>query len=148
MDTVYQSVDSYLADVGKLNDYLFETVGVRADIYRFPGGSATAHCAPSTMKAIITEMSGRGYQFYDWHVVSGDDTPTVYSSDYLAQRMVKGCQGLDQVVVLLHDSPAPKTSADAVNLAINQLREQGYSFDRLTKEVEPVHIKTSRFQLP
>lgn len=143
VDQLYKSVDSYLEDISKLNDYIFKTVGIRPTIYRFPGGSATAHCTPSIMKAIITEMNNRGYQYYDWHVVSGDDT-VVYSSETLAKRMIKGCQGLDQAVILLHDSPTAKTSAQAVNLAIDQLREQGYSFDRLTPEVEPVHIKTNR----
>lgn len=142
---IYRSVDSYLADIDKLNDYLYQTVGTRPKILRFPGGSATANASPSVMKRIIKEITDRGYQYYDWNVVSGDDTPTVYDPGYLADRVVNGAKDLDVAVILFHDSPAPVTTAQAVDLAIDRLRELGFGFDCLTEAVEPVHLKTNRF---
>lgn len=144
---IYRSPESYLADIDKLNNYLYETVGVRPSILRFPGGSATINAGPETMKAIIREITRRGYLYYDWDVVSGDDTTVVHDIDYLSDRMVSGVQGRESAIILLHDSPTPITTAQAVDLTINRLREQGYAFDRLTDQVEPVHTQTERFRL-
>lgn len=146
-DQIYQSVESYLQDIHQLNDYLIETVGIHPEILRFPGGSATVHASPETMKAIIREMTRRGYPYYDWDVVSGDDTTTVYDAAYLAERIVRGAEGLDSAIVLLHDSPAPVTTPQAVDIAIQTLSQQGYQFCALDTGVPPVHIKTSRFSL-
>lgn len=144
---IYSSPDAYLKDLAKLNDYLYETVGVRPRILRFPGGSATVNASPDTMKSLIRELTRRGYQYYDWDVVSGDDTATVFEAGYLAERMVNGVQGLDQAVILLHDSPVPVTTAQAVAITIDSLSGQGYAFEALTEQVAPVHIITRRFRL-
>lgn len=144
---IYKSTEAFLTDIDKLNEYLYETVGVRPSILRFPGGSATVNASPETMTGIIREITRRGYQFYDWDVVSGDDTTTVFDVGYLSDRMVNGVEGRESAVILLHDSPAPVTTAQAVDLTIDRLREEGYRFDRLTGQVKPVHIKTNRFQI-
>lgn len=142
---IYRSVDSFLADLNKLNDYLYETIGVRPKILRFAGGSATVNCAPQTMKAIIEEITDRGYQFYDWDVVSGDDTPQAKPAETIAKVVIDGAKKKEQVIILLHDNPAATTTPAAVAQIIDTLRADGYNFACLTEEVEPVHTHTNRF---
>lgn len=143
---IYRSVDHYLADLDRLNGYIYETVGIYPDIFRFPGGSATVSASPAVMKALIRELTARGYQYYDWDVVSGDDTATVYAPEYLAQNMLRGVEEGKATVILLHDNATPVTSAQAVDLVINHLRERGFVFDRLTAAIEPVHIQSERLR--
>lgn len=149
VNELYRSVDSYLADVSKLNDYLLDTLGVQPDILRFAGGSATVNAAPSVMKGIIGAITERGYRYYDWDVVSGDDTPHAQPVDGLVRKVVNGVQkaGKDQVVVLLHDNPAATTTPQATSEIIDALRAEGWIFAALDGSVEPVHTKTERFQL-
>lgn len=139
-NSIYKSVDAYLTDINKLNDLIYEITGVYPEIIRFPGGSKSTVCKSNVMKEIINEVESRGYQYYDWHVVSGDDTSTVFDASYLADRMIKGVGDRDCAIVLLHDSPKPVTSCEAVRMTIEALREQGYVFDKLTAEITPVQL--------
>jgi peptidoglycan/xylan/chitin deacetylase (PgdA/CDA1 family) len=137
---IYDSADSYLKDIDRLNTYIIEQTGYRPQILRFPGSSRTVNASKSVMAEIIDEITGRGYLYYDWDVVSGDDTDVVYSAETLAQNMLDGVKKHSSVVFLCHDNSTPKTTAEAVRLVIRQLRDEGWSFDRLSPAVEPVHI--------
>jgi hypothetical protein len=93
------------------------------------------------MAEIIGEITQRGYLYYDWDVVSGDDTDVVYPAETLAQNMLSGVKDHSSVVFLCHDNSTPKTTAEAVRLVIRKLRDEGWHFARLTPAVEAVHIK-------
>lgn len=134
---IYKSLDGYLKDLNDINEYVIEATGYHANILRFPGGSGTVNAKSSLKKEIIGEITRRGYRYYDWDVESGDQTTEVNSAEFLANKIVKGTKDRQRVIVLLHDSPSPKTSPEAVKLAIPILREQGYAFDKLTACVDP-----------
>ncbi|MDR2931726.1 MAG: polysaccharide deacetylase [Oscillospiraceae bacterium] len=137
---IYKSADAYIADINKLNDHILEATGYRPSIIRFPGGSRTSNCPKEIMNGIIKETERRGYVFFDWDVVSGDDTSTVFPAEQLANTMVKGCTYPKSTVILAHDSSAPKTTPEAIRITIEALREQGYTFSVLSPGVKPVHI--------
>lgn len=133
---VYCSLDSYLADLNAINDYVIKATGYRTNILRFPGGSGTTNASPALKKKIVAEIQRRGYRYYDWDVESGDQSSKVRSAEYLADKIVTGTKDRQRIIVLLHDSPKPKTSCEAVRLAIPRLREKGYCFDKLTAAVD------------
>lgn len=137
---VYGSLEGYLNELDAINRLVVESTGYSANILRFPGGSRTGNASKGLMKRIIAEIERRHYIYYDWDVVSGDQDAKVRSAEALAENIVKGATG-QRVVVLLHDSPGPVTSARAVELAIPRLREMGYEFDRLTAQVEPIQFR-------
>lgn len=134
---VYSSLEGYLEDLNAINDYVIEATGYHANIVRFPGGSGTSNASRALIKKISGEMTRRGYRIYDWDVESGDQTSHVNSAEYIADKIVNGTKDRTRIIVLLHDSSGPKTSPDAVKLAIPRLREQGYDFDKLTASVDP-----------
>jgi peptidoglycan/xylan/chitin deacetylase (PgdA/CDA1 family) len=133
---VYSSLEGYLKDLNELNDYVLESTGFRPSIIRFPGGSSTVKASKALMNDIKAEMARRGYRHYDWTVESGDQTAKVHTPEYICDKVVKGAGESERVIVLMHDSPGPKTTPDALKLAIPLLREKGYAFDKLTAEVE------------
>lgn len=136
---IYKSFDDYFEDLSAINDYIIEATGYRASIVRFPGGSGTCNASPALIKKIKAELTRRGYRYYDWDVESGDQTVKVNSAGFIADKMVNGTKDRHRVIMLLHDSPKPKTSCEAVKLAIPRLREQGYTFDKLTACVDNEH---------
>ena len=138
---IYQSADTYLADIDKLNTYIVETIGAYPAILRFPGGSATSNATKEVIREIIGEIARRGYLYYDWDVVSGDQTGKILSPEEIARNIVSGVEGKKNAIVLCHDSGAPKTTAEGVRLAIHRLREQGYVFEPITCEVPPKHFR-------
>lgn len=141
---IYSSLESYLEDLQKLDDYIFEATGVRSDILRFPGGSASANCDKALMRRIAGEVSRRGYVFYDWTVPSGDHTGSAKPVSELAGTILKKIGDGPVEIVLCHDSAAPKTTPDAVQSVIATLRKQGWTFDRLTNETPPVQLLAPR----
>ncbi len=138
---IYRSMDSYLEDFNKIDEFIRDRTGVNPKIFRFPGGSANSICpSKSVRKAIVSELTRRGYVYYDWNVVSGDDKSTVTPVDTLVHNMLKGAKGKDSVVILCHDAPLCKTTPEAVNRVIQELKKQGYRFERLTEEVKPIQF--------
>jgi peptidoglycan/xylan/chitin deacetylase (PgdA/CDA1 family) len=88
------------------------------------------------MRDIKAEMARRGYRWYDWDVESGDQTSEVHAPEHICERVVKGTGESERAIVLMHDSSGPKTTPDALRLAIPLLREKGYAFDKLSAELE------------
>ena len=139
--SIYRSMDAYLEDLNKINSYIEEHTGQRPQILRFPGGSCTGNCPVDVMQNIVDEVTRRGYVYYDWNVVSGDDSTYVQDADFLAECVMRQIQDLDCPIILFHDGPTPTTTAQAVRQLIPQLRERGYTFDKLTPQVRPVQLR-------
>ncbi len=133
---IYASPDAYLKDVNELNDYILESTGYRPNIIRFPGGSGTVNASRELIAELKTEMTRRGYCWYDWDVESGDQTGEVRSAGDICQNIVEGARGKEKAIILMHDSAGPVTTPDAVRLAIPKLREQGFVFETLKRTAE------------
>lgn len=144
-DEIYKSVEGYLADFAKVEGLIYDTTGVHPKIFRFPGGSVNA-LAPSktVLRSIVEEITARGYIYYDWNVVSGDDTATVYPPEVLAANVEKAALGKDNVVVLFHDAPLCRTTPEATRLVIQHFRTLGYTFAPLTEAVQPIQFAAAR----
>jgi peptidoglycan/xylan/chitin deacetylase (PgdA/CDA1 family) len=75
---IYTSEDSFVLDFKQLEDLLYEKVGVRPKIMRFPGGSnntISKKCgSENLMKKLSESMKNMGYQYFDWNVDEYSDT--------------------------------------------------------------------------
>jgi len=140
-EEIYRSVEDFLYDFNRIENLIYDTTGIHPRIFRFPGGSANS-TAPSrsVMTEIIGEMTARGYLYYDWNAVSGDDTEILYPPEVLADNIVRAARGQQSVVALFHDTPLCTTTPEATKMVIEGLRAQGYRFDRLTEEVRPIQF--------
>jgi peptidoglycan/xylan/chitin deacetylase (PgdA/CDA1 family) len=133
---VYASVDSYLDDFNRINEYVKEVTGVTPEIYRFPGGSLNSYNAEIHYE-LKAEMLRRGYTHYDWNVSSGDAESAATSKSKIVSNIVGKDWG-NKAVILFHDGMGHQATAEALPEVINGLKAQGYSFAPLTKDVKPV----------
>ena len=141
---IYSSVENYLADFQKIREKIIRVTGVEPKIFRFPGGSVkNSFASPSVQKAIRIEMRRRGYIYYDWNLVSGDDKSYMTDTDTLIRNIVNGAKGKDKVVILCHDDSMRVSTAEAVGPVIDQLTAQGYRFEKLTESIEPVQFQNN-----
>jgi peptidoglycan/xylan/chitin deacetylase (PgdA/CDA1 family) len=136
---VYSSVDNYIADTNKLNDFIYDAVGIRPNILRFPGGSnnqvSWRYSGKEFMgKQLIPKMKELGYQYFDWNVSSSDASAATLSKDTIIKNVLNGAKGKQKAIVLMHESAAKTTTADALPNIIEGLKAMGYSFDTLTKD--------------
>ena len=66
---LYSSSDSFIEQVKKQEQLVYENTGVKTNIVRFPGGSKTAG---TKKNAIIEKLRNEGYGWVDWTAYDGD----------------------------------------------------------------------------
>lgn len=134
---IYASVPAYLEDFQKIYDQVYQNTGIRAEMFRFPGGSVNAYNS-GIYRELISEMLRRRFVFFDWNV-SGEDTRlTAQTGEQIRDNVVSGMSGRDRGIVFLQDGAGKEAVADALPGIIESLLNQGYSFQPLTADVLPV----------
>lgn len=134
---IYGSVEDYLADFKAIYDLVYETTGVRAEIFRYPGGSINAYNS-GFYQELNAEMLRRNFVFFDWDVSGEDTLMGGASAEWIENSVVTGMEGKDRGIVLLRDTVGKENVADALPGIISRLQEQGYGFKTLTADVIPV----------
>lgn len=134
-ETLYKSVDSYVADFEKAYDTVLSVTGVEAKLFRFPGGSINAY-NKGVYKAIIAEMEARGFVYFDWNASVEDAVGGKPSPEELVQNAVDTSLGRKRVVLLAHDRV--ENTALALDALIDAFPE--YRIEPLTEETVPVQF--------
>ena len=135
---VYSSVESYLADMYALYQYIETTTGVKPTVFRFIGGSINSYDA-GLYHELIAEMIRRGFVPYDWNLsADGGAGGTQLSAEELVLRVSDSLVGLDRAILLLHDDASRTTTLEAVPGIIDYLQQQGFTLAALTPEIKPV----------
>lgn len=135
---IYASIDAFLEDFNSIYQKVYEITGVRAEIFRFPGGSLNAYNS-TIYQELIAEMTRRGFTYYDWNVSSGDATLTNSpSAQRLADTVLSQAGKCQRAIVLMHDSKDKKNTVKALPDIIDRLRDEGYAIVPLTREVNPI----------
>lgn len=133
---IYQSVEDYLTDFKEIYDLVYETTGVRAEIFCFPGGSVNSYNS-GIYQELIAEMLRRNFVFFDWHLTEDKEV----TAEGISSHVINGMAGRDRAIVKFQDAPGRDMVAGALPSIIEQLREVGYSFQPLTAEVLPVAFR-------
>lgn len=128
---IYKSIDSYFADLDKLNDLIEKYTGKRSRIMRFPGGSSNSiyrkyNSDPKFMDRLCVALLDSGYQFVDWNLDSGD----ARGNNIAADRLVRSACGSRHNIqcLLMHDTGAKRTTVTALPQIIRYFKQHGYEF--------------------
>lgn len=139
---VYESVENYLADLQGISDKVYNAVGIRSNIIRFPGGSSnkvSAQYCPGLMSDLSVRVGTLGYSFFDWNVNSGDADASRVRAKTIVNNVLKRAQGQSSICVLMHDTMAKSTTVEALPEIIEGLHAMGYRFAVLTAETYGFH---------
>lgn len=131
---IYASVNSFLEDFYEDYQWVYETCGVKPTVYRFPGGSINAY-NQLIYKEIIAEMARRGFTYYDWNL-SGEDAVKGSTAQKVKDNLLNRMDGVSRGIILLHDGHSQ--TVEVLGAVISALKEDGYTFEPLTNEVEPI----------
>lgn len=133
-DSLYQSVDSYVADFEQAHQAVLEVTGVDTKLFRFPGGSVNAH-NQQVSDDIIEEMTKRGYIYYDWNA-SIEDAVKDPQPEQLLANGVSSTFGREKVIMLAHDV------VYSTGICLNDLLDcfPEYQMEVLTEAVGPVQF--------
>ncbi len=109
---IYQSLESFKGDLDKLRIFLYETTGVWAKFYRFPGGSSNT-VTQVPIEELVDYLDSSEITFFDWNVSAGDDYNGA-TKDTIYANIVNNVPKFKHCVVLMHDAADKKSTVDAL----------------------------------
>ena len=130
---IYQSSDAYWEDIALLKERIAPYVDVESIRYlRFPGGSTNTvshrYGGSEIMKTLKRQAAEKGYRYLDWNVCAEDAVGGHPSAREIYENVIGEAKGQSTCVVLMHDTKATKTTAQALPDIIDWFRENGYEF--------------------
>lgn len=130
-DKLYATADSFMEEIEKTEGIIKEICG--DDVFklmRFPGGSYNAGDHAAEKQQYKKVLADAGYYYVDWNCLNGDAEAALRDVDSLVAK-VKNTATEENIVVLMHDAAAKKTTPEALGQIIEYLKGQGYEFRRL-----------------
>lgn len=142
---IYQTVDTFMADVKALSDLIEKETGVKTDILRFPGGSNNTishrYGGADLMNNITAAVEAAGYAYFDWNIDSFDADKGLQDEQVIINSVVENAKNTNNAVILMHDAAAKTTTVDALPEIVEGLKQQGFAFEKLTKDSQPVKFQ-------
>lgn len=135
---IYASEEAFLSDFNVVHNLILEKTGINTTLFRFPGGSSNmvSRFNSGIMTRLASEMTDRGYQYFDWNVDSMD-AGGASTSAQVVRNVTSGAANKSVSVVLQHDIKS--FSVDAVEEIILWGQANGYTFKPLTSSSPTAH---------
>ncbi|WP_379154328.1 polysaccharide deacetylase family protein [Paenibacillus sp. sgz5001063] len=135
----YASASAALAEMNGDNTILRKITGKGTTLIRPPYGSK-----PYFTKVFRDKVLTEGYHLWDWNVDSDDwkykeDSDTIYNT--VMDQVHKLQQSRTNPVILMHDQ---KATLKVLPRLLETLKKEGYTFEIITKDVEPVNFWKDR----
>lgn len=136
---IYQSVESYSADLSKLQELLYDTTGVWCRYCRFPGGSSNT-VSRVDMHELIDYLDKQDISYFDWNVSSGDASSAYISPENIIRNCTSELQAYDEAVILMHDAYEKKSTVEALPGLIEAIQAmEDTKIVPITDDTEPIH---------
>lgn len=136
-DAIYHSVEDYLTDFNEIYNLVYETTGVRAEIFSFPGGSVNSY-NDSIYQELIAEMLRRNFVFFDWNFAGDSTGSRTPSAEEISANVINGMADKDRAIIKFRDAFGREAVAGAIPAIVDKLQSLGYSFQPLTASVRPI----------
>ncbi len=136
---IYQSVESYSADLSKLQEFLYDITGVWCRYCRFPGGSSNT-VSQVDMHELILYLDEQDISYFDWNVSSGDASSAYISPENIIRNCTAELQAYDEAIILMHDAYEKKSTVEALPGLIEAIQAmEGTKIVPITDDTEPIH---------
>lgn len=129
-ENIYQSKDSFIAQMRHTDDVIFNILGVRPFIIRAPGGTVGMFAAD-----YYEALNLLGYVEHDWNVLTEDSTPEKPAAEKQIQYVDRRTQGQlkdNMALVLMHCNGGKEETVRALPGIIDCLKAKGYRFGVVT----------------
>lgn len=133
---IYASSKNYFNDLNNISDRVYNVIGVRSKIMRFPGGSSNTvsrNYNRGIMTYLTNEVVNRGYTYFDWNVDSNDAGSDIYNSTNIYYNVINHLSHDKTNVVLMHDSGSHSATVRTLRDIIRYGKENGYTFKAITE---------------
>lgn len=136
---IYQSKESYVEDLTKLQEFLYNTTGVWCRYCRFPGGSSNT-VSRVDMHELIAYLEEQDMSYFDWNVVSGDASSAYISPEAIVRNSTAKLDELDEAIILMHDASDKDSTVEALPELIERIQAmEDTKIVPITDDTEPIH---------
>ena len=138
---IYASQDNYFNDLSQISNAVYNNLGLRTTIIRFPGGSSNTISRKynvGIMTNLTREVLKRGYTYFDWNIDSNDAGSDVKNSQNIINNVITNLSLNRSNVVLMHDSKGHEATVEALKTIISYGKNNGYTFKAITKNTTSV----------
>lgn len=137
---VYQSSDSCIDNFKKIQEQVYQTIGKRPNIIRFPGGSSNT-ISKKYCQGVMTEVTQKaldeGFRYFDWNVDS-EDAGHAKTKDEVYNNVTSKIKEHRENVILMHDFSHNSKTVEALPDIIDFGLQNGYVFRKITNETQMV----------
>lgn len=141
---VYSDLDGFENDVNQVYDFIKEKTGTAPLFYRFPGGSSNT-IYKGDKNELFDFLNDKNLVYYDWNVTSNDATYGGLAKGQIANNVLKGIEGKDEAVVLMHDANDKHSTIEALEIIFESLQTRDdVVFLPITENTEPVQHVTKK----
>ncbi len=136
---IYQSKESFVEDLTKLQEFLYDTTGVWCRYCRFPGGSSNT-VSSVDMHELIDYLEEEDMSYYDWNISSGDASSAYISPDAIVRNSTSKLQNFQEAIILMHDASDKDSTVEALPRLIEQIQAmEDTKILPITDETEAIH---------
>ena len=136
---IYQSVESYSADLSKLQEFLYDTTGVWCRYCRFPGGSSNT-VSRVDMHELIAYLDDQDMSYFDWNISSGDAANIYLSASEIVRNCTVNLKDFDEAIILMHDASNKNSTVEALPRLIESIQAmEDTKIVPITDDTERVH---------
>ena len=121
---IYNSVEDFDKDFTKLSKLLYDTIGYKPNLYRFPGGSYNK-VSKVKIEDLIHYLNEKEMIYYDWNVLNGDATGIDYTKEQMIDNVLNGVAVKKTSIVLMHDDKNKSKTADMLPELLDALISGG-----------------------
>ncbi|MDR6554785.1 polysaccharide deacetylase family protein [Paenibacillus qinlingensis] len=135
---LYSDFQTFWNQIQRSEDVISSIVGIRPQLTRAPGGTATNFDAN-----YFYLMEQAGYIVHDWNVDSGDSKRANVPVNEIWQT-VKASPLDHEINILFHDGTGHESSVQVLPQVISYYKKLGYTFAALTEQVKPKQFAISK----
>ena len=136
---IYQSLESYSADLSKLQEFLYDTTGVWCRYCRFPGGSSNT-VSRVDMHELIAYLDEQDMSYFDWNISSGDAMSSSISPEEIIRNCTAKLKNYDEAIILMHDASEKNSTVRALPELIETIQAmEDTKILPITDDTERIH---------
>ena len=136
---IYQSLESYSADLSKLQEFLYDTTGVWCRYCRFPGGSSNT-VSRVDMHELIAYLDEQDMYYFDWNISSGDAMNSSISPEEIIRNCTAKLKNYDEAIILMHDASEKNSTVRALPELIEKIQAmEDTKILPITDDTERIH---------
>lgn len=127
--TIYSSKEAFFEDLKKIDDLVYEKVGIHSKTLRLPGGSAnTVHkrYCPGIMPEIIDDLLKKDYRIIDWDCANGDGLYPDMTEDEHVAYFLSTVANKDEYVFLAHNRLDDEVSIRSIDSILDICEKKGW----------------------